>query len=78
LTYENSFGIFEAFLGECDGYDLRYDLSTSKYKAGCFTGTYRDAMNRWNIPERTDDRALHFTRCIQRHHGSLCRELRNS
>jgi hypothetical protein len=71
LTYENSNGISKVFLGESDDYDLWYNLKTSKYVAGCFTGTYREAMKRWNIPGRTDDRALLFTELIKMHHESL-------
>jgi hypothetical protein len=71
LTFKNSCGISTVFLGESDGYRLWYNLSNSKYEARCFKGTYQDAMNRWNILERTDDRALLFTSLIRVHHESL-------
>jgi hypothetical protein len=74
LTFEDSVGISKVFLGESDSYELWYYLNTSLYQAGCFKGTYQEAMNRWNTPERTDDRALHFTLCIQMHRDFLVKD----
>jgi hypothetical protein len=71
LTFRDSDGITKECLGESDGYNLWYNLKTSKYEAGCFKGSYQEAMKRWNIPERTDDRALLFTQLIKVHHESL-------
>jgi hypothetical protein len=71
LKFEDSNGVSKVFLGESDGYRLWYHPGTSKYEAGCFKGSYQNAMKRWNIPERKDDRALYFTSLISAHHESL-------